>query len=71
MGDDGAVCGLVAGTYFHGLLDSGEVRTGLIAALRRRRGLDPAPPSAERDREAAFDTIADLIEQHLPLRGLL
>jgi adenosylcobyric acid synthase len=71
VGDDGSVRGLVAGTYFHGLLDSAAVRSALISALRARRGLDPAPPSAERDREAAFDAAADLLEQHLDLGGLV
>jgi adenosylcobyric acid synthase len=71
VGDDGSVRDLVAGTYFHGLLDSAPVRTALIAVLRARRGLDPVPPSAERDRLAAFDAAADLVDAHLDLRGLL
>jgi adenosylcobyric acid synthase len=68
---DGAVSGLVAGTYFHGLLDGAEVRAALVGALRERRGLDPAPRSADADRLAAFDAAADLVEAHLDLRGLL
>ncbi|MCK6521383.1 cobyric acid synthase [Myxococcota bacterium] len=71
VGDDGAARGLVAGTYLHGLLDGAELRTALIGALRQRRGLDATPPSADRDREAAFDTLADLVERHLDLKGLL
>lgn len=68
---DGAVSGLVAGTYFHGLLDRAPVRAALVAALRTRRGLDPVPPSVELDRMAAFDAAADLVEAHLNLDGLL
>ncbi len=71
VGDDGAVNGLVAGTYFHGLLDSAPVRRALVGALRERRGLDPAPPNAETDRLAAFDAAADLVEAHLDLGGWL
>jgi cobyric acid synthase len=71
VGDDGAVRGLCAGTYFHGLFDNAPVRTALIAALRARRGLDPVPPSAEGDRLAAFDAAADLVDAHLDLGGLL
>lgn len=71
VGADGAVRGLVAGTYFHGLLDSAAVRSALVGELRRRRGLDPAPPSVDRDRIAAFDAAADLVEAHLDLSGLL
>lgn len=67
VGEDGAVNGLVAGTYFHGLLDSAPVRRALVGALRERRGLDPAPPNAEADRLAAFDAAADLVEAHLDL----
>lgn len=71
VGEDGSARGLVAGTYFHGLFDRAPVRTALIAALRARRGLNPAPPSAAVDRLAAFDAAADLIDAHLDLTGLL
>ncbi|MFZ5478175.1 MAG: cobyric acid synthase [Myxococcota bacterium] len=71
IGDDGSVRGLVAGTYFHGLLDSAAVRRALLGVLRERRGLDPMPSSREIDRVAAFDAAADVVEQHLDLRGLL
>jgi adenosylcobyric acid synthase len=62
VGDDGSVRELVAGTYFH---------TALVGALRERRGLPPAAPSLERDRLAAFDAAADLVDAHLDLAGLL
>ncbi len=71
VGDDGAVHRLVAGTYFHGLLDSAPVRHALVGALRERRGLDPAPPNVDRDRLAAFDAAADLVEAHLDLGGMV
>ena len=71
VGDDGAVSDLVAGTYFHGLLDTPAVCVALVGALRGRRGLDPAPPSAQLDQLAHFDAAADLIEAHVDLGGLL
>lgn len=67
---DGAVAGLTAGTYFHGLFESAELRRALLGALRARRGLDPLPPAEETSRQAAFDAAADLVEAHLDLRGL-
>ena len=39
---DGAVCGLVFGTYLHGLFDSGELTAALADWLLTRKGLDPA-----------------------------
>ncbi|MDP2309106.1 MAG: cobyric acid synthase [Pseudomonadota bacterium] len=66
-GLDGAVVGLVAGTYVHGLLDSAEVRGALVAALRERRGLDAIAVGAG----AGFDALADVIDAHLDLSGLV
>lgn len=71
---DGAICGLVAGTYLHGFLDSGPVRSALVDALRRRKALPPLPDDVEdlahfRDRQ--YDAAADLLEEHLDLTGLL
>lgn len=69
--DDGAVEGLVAGTYLHGLFDAPAVVSGLVAALRRRKGLDEAPPNPARGREASYEALADHLEAHLDLTGLL
>jgi adenosylcobyric acid synthase len=66
-GSDGAVVGLVAGTYVHGLLDNADVRAALIAALRARRGLDPAVPGTS----GGFDALADVVDAHLDLDGLV
>ncbi len=69
LGDrpDGAVLGLVAGTYVHGLLDAPDVRAALVDALRARKGLAAAPPATA----SGFDTLADLLEAHLDLSGLV
>ncbi len=71
---DGAIRGLVAGTYLHGLLDSGPVRAALLDALRRRKGLPPLPDAVEdlaAFRQRQYDAAADLLEAHLDLSGLL
>jgi adenosylcobyric acid synthase len=67
LAPDGAVVGLVAGTYVHGLLDDGALRAALVAALRARKGLDPAPPAAP----ASFDALADVMAANLDLSGLV
>ena len=58
---EGAICGLVAGTYLHGLLDSGEVRQALVERLRVRKGLPPLLDKAA----ARFDDLLDLIPARL------
>lgn len=68
---DGAVIGLVAGTYFHGLLDNEAPRRALVNALRARRGLDPLASAAIPDPLAQLDAAADTVERHLNLDGLL
>lgn len=73
-GPDGAISGLVAGTYLHGLLDTAEVATALINALRERRGL-PHRADGTGDlaawRDAQYDAAADVLEAHLDLEGLV
>jgi adenosylcobyric acid synthase len=64
---DGAVVGLVAGTYVHGLFDRADVRAALIGALRARKGLEPAVGAGA----PSFDAIAEVIEAHLDLEGLV
>jgi adenosylcobyric acid synthase len=65
---DGAVAGLVAGTYVHGLFDAIAVRTALVTALRVRKGLDPMAPALV---APPYDALADVIAEHLDLDGLL
>ena len=68
---DGAVAGLVAGSYFHGLLDSAEVCLALVNRLRARRGLRPQAEHAAPDPLAQLDAAADTVERHLDLRGII
>ncbi|MCA9577493.1 MAG: cobyric acid synthase [Sandaracinaceae bacterium] len=69
---EGAVNGLVAGTYVHGLLDAEPVRAALVDALWRRRGVAPPRGAPEAlTRLAHYDAIADLLEAEVDLSGLL
>ncbi len=74
-GPDGAVAGLVAGTYAHGFFDRGELRKALVDTLRRRKGLDPLGDAPVEDaaafRERNYEALADLLEARLDLSGLL
>ncbi len=73
-GDDGAVAGVVAGTYAHGFFDGGALRSALVDALRERRGLDPLGaviPDAAAERERHYDALAELLEARLDLGGLV
>ncbi len=73
-GAEGCVQGSVAGTYLHGLLDDAAVRNALVDALMQRRGL-PAwteqLPGATAQRQRGFEQLADIVEAHLDLEGLL
>ena len=68
---DGAigVGGAVVGTMLHGLFENDALRTGLLAALRHRRGLAEPPPAegAAAGRRRAYDRLADAVADHLDL----
>jgi len=65
---DGAVSsdGRVAGTYLHGLLHNGEWRSTLLGILGRTDHPSGEDSSSDR-RDAAFDRLADVVEEHLDL----
>jgi adenosylcobyric acid synthase len=66
--DDGAVDpnGAVVGTMIHGLLEDSELRSAILRALRRRRGL-PEPTSVTRmpTRDAEYDRLATVLGDSL------
>ena len=71
LGDDG---GLVAGTYLHGVFESGPWRRHWLNRLRQRRGLpslSERQPHHSRQRDALLDRLADAFEQHVNLEPLL
>ncbi|MFO0057010.1 MAG: cobyric acid synthase CobQ, partial [Cyanobacteriota bacterium] len=66
--------GLVAGTYLHGVFESGPWRRRWLNQLRQRKGLAPLSedqPHHSRQREALLDRLADAFERHVNLEPLL
>jgi adenosylcobyric acid synthase len=66
--------GLVAGTYLHGVFESGPWRRRWLNQLRRRRQLPPLSeqqPHHSRQREVLLDRLADAFEAHVNLDPLL
>ena len=65
---DGAVdtSGAVVGTMIHGLLEDSELRSAILRALRRRRGL-PEPTSTAQmpTRDAEYDRLAKVLGESL------
>ena len=71
FGDQG---GVVAGTYLHGVFDSGPWRRRWLNQLRGRQGLAPLSeqqPHHSRQRELLLDRLADAFAQHVNLEPLL
>ena len=70
-GDQG---GLVAGTYLHGVFDSGPWRRRWLNQLRQRKGLpllsERQPPHSQH-RDQLLDRLADAFEEHVDLAPLL
>jgi adenosylcobyric acid synthase len=70
----GWVQGNVAGTYLHGVFESGPWRRRWLNQLRARKGLpllSERQPHHSRQREALLDRLADAFEQHVNLEPLL
>lgn len=66
--------GVVAGTYLHGVFESGPWRRRWLNQLRQRQGLPPLSerqPHHSRQRELLLDRLADAFEQHVNLSPLL
>ena len=70
-GDQG---GLVAGTYLHGVFESGPWRRRWLNQLRQRKGLpllsERQPPHSQH-RDQLLDRLADAFEEHVDLAPLL
>jgi len=66
--------GLVAGTYLHGVFESGPWRRRWLNLLRQRKNLAPLSerqPHHGRQRDALLDRLADAFEEHVNLEPLL
>jgi len=69
-----ATGGCVAGTYLHGVFESGPWRRRWLNQLRRQRGLASLSedlPHHSRQRDALLDRLADAFESHVNLEPLL
>ncbi|MCP9888898.1 cobyric acid synthase [Cyanobium sp. ATX 6A2] len=70
----GGAGGLVAGTYLHGVFESGPWRRQWLNRLRQRRGLPPLSldqPHHSAQRDQLLDRLADAFEAHVNLEPLL
>ena len=70
----GWVQGSVAGTYLHGVFESGPWRRRWLNQLRARKGLpmlSEQQPHHSRQRDALLDRLADAFEAHVNLEPLL
>ena len=66
--------GNVAGTYLHGIFDSGPWRRHWLNRLRRHRSLPPLPtviPDHKVHRDRLLDQLADAIDDNMNLEPLL
>lgn len=67
---EGCQEGNVYGTYLHGLFDSPEVAQGLVSALLRRRGIDPAGVEAfdmRAYKQEQYDKLADVVRASMDM----
>lgn len=65
---DGARCGQVFGTMWHGALEGDELRSRF---LQEALGVAPSGVSFPAAREARLDLLGDLVERHLDVDALL
>jgi adenosylcobyric acid synthase len=61
ISDDGQIWG----TYIHGLFDEPQFRREFLNQLRARLGWNPLRPHTAASKEAALDSLADLVSRHL------
>ena len=73
-GAEGAVSpdGLVLGTYIHGIFDHDGFRRQLLNVLRLGKGWEALPEqrNQHRDKEAAYDRLARIVEESLDMEKL-
>jgi adenosylcobyric acid synthase len=62
--------GVVAGTLLHGIFDHDGVRASLLAFLRRRRGLPPAPLTKAPSRDHEYDRVAAALREHIDVAAI-
>lgn len=70
---DGCVSGRIAGTYLHGLFDSGELTERLVSELCEQKGLAPEQIQLRSRRDYAeeqYDRLADAVRNSLDMNAV-
>ncbi len=71
--EDGAINkeGNVFGTYIHGFFDHPDIRDAFLGPIRRKKGLeDGRSKTAWELKDAAYEALAELVEEHLDMDKL-
>jgi len=72
-GADGCQRGNIYGSYIHGILDREAVARGVIEALARKKGVDPAAlgsVSGAAYRQRQYDLLADTLRAHMDMKKI-
>jgi adenosylcobyric acid synthase len=67
---DGAVCGRIAGTYFHGLFENEEFTARFLTLVAGSRGLKWRPGVFRYSKEAEYDRLAAIAREHLDIEQI-
>jgi adenosylcobyric acid synthase len=69
---DGAISsgGNIIGTMLHGIFENESIRGGLLAELRRRRGLATPGGASVATRDAEYDRLAAAVRDNIDMRAL-
>jgi len=69
---DGAIArgGNIVGTMLHGLFENESIRRGLLAELRRRKGIATPSGAPIADRDAEYDRLAAAVRGNIDMRAL-
>jgi len=74
VGDEGCVVGAVSGTTWHGLFENDQWRRSFLTELARvndKRVVVSPSTCFEDRRESRIEALADLVDEHLDVGGLL
>src|SRR2546426_8244867 len=64
---DGAVCGHVAGTYFHGLFENADFTAKFLTVIAESRQLDWRPSVIRYSRDDEYNRLAATVREHLDM----
>ena len=70
---DGCAEGNVYGTYVHGILDGEDTAGEIVAALARKKGVDPSElgsVSGAEYKQRQYDLLADAVRENLDMKTI-